>query len=313
VAPAAVSPDLLAGPQGFDDAGAVRLGDGRVGLYTVDFFPPVVDDLEAYGAIAAANSLSDIYASGGEARVVLNLAGFPEEWDEEVLEPVFRAAVATVMESGALWVGGHSVRSAEPLFGFAVFGDVSEDDLITNGGARAGDRLVLTKPLGAGSLTTGLKRGLANAEDVAAAARGMARLNRGGAAAMRAVGVRAATDITGFGLLGHAANLARASSVRLVLQASALPLYDGAAALARDGVFSGGSTRGKEALAEVVRVDDGVDAWMAKLCFDAETSGGLLVAVPAERLDDFLAALPADEPAAVVGEVAAGAPEVRLA
>ena len=286
--------------------------DGRIGLYTVDFFPPVVDDLEAYGAIAAANSLSDIYASGGEARVVLNLAGFPEEWDEDVLAPIFRGAVAKVMEAGALWVGGHSVRSAEPLYGFAVFGDVSEQDLVTNSGARAGDRLLLTKPLGAGSLTTGLKRGVTRAEDLSAAIAGMAHLNRGAAVAMRAAGVRAATDITGFGLLGHAANVARASGQRLVLDAAALPLYAGAAELAQQGVYSGGSARGRAGLGELVRIGPGVADWLATLCFDAETSGGMLIAVAPDALGAFHAALPAGDVAVEVGEVQAGAPEVLL-
>ena len=134
VAPAAVSPDLLAGPEGYDDVGAVRLHNGKVGLHTVDFFQPVVDDPAAYGAIAAANSLSDIYASAGEAKVVLNLAGFPKDWGSEILEPIFQAAVEKVMEAGALWVGGHSVVSEEPLYGFAIYGEVAEEDLATNDG-----------------------------------------------------------------------------------------------------------------------------------------------------------------------------------
>ena len=312
VAPAAQSPDLLAGPEGYDDAGAVRMADGRVSLHTVDFFPPVLDDLESYGAIAAANSLSDIYASGGEAKIVLNLAGFPEDWDEEVMAAVFRGAVAKIQEAGALWVGGHSVRSQEPLFGFAIYGEVSEDELITNGGARPGDRLVLTKPIGAGSITTGVKLQRTSDEDAATAAVLMGRLNRAAAQAMRVAGVKAATDITGFGLLGHAANLARASQVELRIEASALPLYPGAEALARDGVMSGGSTRGRETLAEVVDVADSVDSWLSGVCFDAETSGGLLVAVPADALGTFLAAVPDEEGAVVVGEVRAGGPRVHL-
>ena len=290
----------------------MRLGDGRVGLYTVDFFPPVVDDLEAYGAIAAANSLSDIYASGGEARVVLNLAGFPAEWDEEVLQPVFDAAVAKVLEAGALWVGGHSVRSSEPLYGFAVVGDVAEAELVTNGGGRPGDRLILTKPLGAGSITTGVKKGLSAEEDVAAAVAGMGRLNREAAAAMRAAGARTATDITGFGLAGHAGNLARASEVRLRIETSALPLYAGAAALAEQGVVSGGCARGRASLGDLVTVEDGVPEWLASICFDAETSGGLLVAVAPDAVAAFHAALPADQPAVEVGEIEAGAPGVHL-
>ncbi len=293
--------------------GAVRLENGRVGLHTVDFFPPVVDDPAAYGAIAAANSLSDIYASGGEAKVVLNLAGFPADWDQEVLEPIFQAAVEKVQEAGALWVGGHSVLSAEPLFGFAIYGEVEEKHLATNDGARPGDLLFLTKPVGVGSINTAVKKELAQEADVAAAVKGMARLNRKAAQAMRAVGVKAATDITGFGLLGHAANVARASKVILHLDASSIPLYPGAADLAQQGIFSGASKRGQQNLADFVQVGEQTPTWLAKICFDAETSGGLLVSVPLDRAQDFAAALPADEPVCQIGEVLEGEPAVVLA
>ncbi|RMH01358.1 MAG: selenide, water dikinase SelD [Planctomycetota bacterium] len=281
-------------------------------LFTADFFPPVVDDPAAYGAIAAANSLSDIYAMGGEAVAVLNLAGFPSDWDESVTGPILAAAAAKVQEAGALWVGGHSVRAAEPLFGFAVFGEVAEEDLVTNQGAQPGDLLYLTKPLGCGPLTTAGKRGRAPAEALAAAQRGMAHLNRSAAAAMRAAGIRAATDVTGFGLLGHAANLARGSGVRLVFRAVALPLYEGAAELAAAGVFSGAAGRGRSALADLVEVAAGVPLWLAELCFDAETSGGLLVAVPPEREEDFRSGFGDDPAPVLVGEVAAGPAAVRL-
>jgi len=287
VAPAAVSPDLLAGFQHYDDAGAVRLAPGRAGLYTVDFFPPVVDDPRAYGAIAAANSLSDIYACGGEAKVVLNLAGFPEEWGDEILGPLFEGAVEKVLEAGALWVGGHSVRSQEPLFGFAVFGEVSEKERVGHEGARAGDRLLLTKPLGAGSITTGVKKGKTKPEDAAAAIAVMARLNRPAAAALRASGARAATDVTGFGLLGHASNLAQASGARLQFRADRLPIYAGAAELAQRGIFSGGSARGRANLAGKVEVGAQVPEWLASLAFDAETSGGILACVPGGAVAAF--------------------------
>lgn len=312
VAPAADSPALLAGPDSFDDVGAVRLGDGRVGLHTVDFFPPVVDDAAAYGAVAAANSLSDIYAAGGEAKVVLNLAGFPEEWGDDILQPLFAAAVEKVQEAGALWVGGHSVRAAEPLFGFAVYGEVAEEDLVTNSGAKPGDLLFLSKPLGSGCITTGVKREQTEAAEVEAAVAGMARLNLGTAKAMRAAGVKAATDVTGFGLLGHAANIARASGVRMEIEAAALPLYPGAARLAQAGVFSGASARGARNLEAEVQVAPGVDEWLAKLGFDAETSGGLLICVPKERVAALHEAMPAGEELTAVGRVEAGDSGVRL-
>ena len=312
ITPAASSDALLAGPEGFDDAGAVRMADGRVGLHTVDFFPPVVDDPAAYGAIAAANALSDIYACGGEPKVVLNLAGFPEDWDEETILPIVDAAVAKVVESGAIWAGGHTVRSKEPLFGFAVFGEVAEDALVTNSGARPGDLLFLTKPLGCGPLNTAVKRGVADPGQVEAACAGMARLNDLAGAALGPAGVRAATDVTGFGLMGHAANLARASGVALNIKAVGLPLYEGAAELAAEGVLSGGVKRGRAALAEVTEVSDEVPSWLADICFDAETSGGILACVPEEGRAAFEAAFPPDLAPAFIGEVAEGPACVRL-
>lgn len=312
VAPAAQSPDLLAGPDGFDDVGAVRQANGLVGLHSVDFFPPVVDDAAAYGAIAAANSLSDIYASGGEPSVVLNLAGFPREWGDDILQPIFKAAVEVVQEAGALWVGGHSVLVEEPLFGFSVYGEVKEEHLVTNAAARPGDCLALTKPVGAASVTIAEKRGLASAEEVAAAVVLMRRLNKFGARAMRAAGVKAGTDITGFGLLGHAGNIARASNMVLHMDSTAVPFYQGAAAHAQNGVFSGGAARGRETLASLVTIADGVPEWLSSIGFDAETSGGLLVCVPADRVQDFEDAMPAEEPFAWVGEVREGAAQVVL-
>jgi len=312
VAPAAVSPDLLAGPDGYDDVGAIRLHNGKIGLHTVDFFPPVVDDARAYGAIAAANSLSDIYASGGEAKVVLNMAGFPKDWGIDVLTPIFEGAVEKVQEAGALWVGGHSVVSEEPLYGFAIYGEVREEDLATNDGARPGDLLFLTKPIGVGSINTAVKRDIADAADVAVAVAGMSRLNKRGAEAMRAVQAKAATDITGFGLLGHAANIARASEVVLHLEFGSLPLYPGAAKLAQQGIFSGGSGRGREHQGSFVSIGDKTPKWLADLAFDAETSGGLLVCVPPEKAKDFLDAIPEDEPIAHVGEVRSGQAGVVL-
>lgn len=294
----------------------MRLAPGRAGLYTVDFFPPVVDDPQAYGAIAAANSISDIYACGGEAKVVLNLAGFPEEWGEEILGPLFQGAVDKVMEAGALWVGGHSVRSQEPLFGFAVFGEVTESERIGHEGAQPGDRLILTKPLGAGSITTGVKKMKTKPEDAAAAVAIMARLNRPAAQAMRAAGVRAATDVTGFGLLGHASNLAQASGVRMQFRAEVLPLYAGAAQLAEGGILSGGAARGRAALVGKVEIGARVPAWLADVAFDAETSGGILACVPpaavARFREAYVAAGGQAAEAVEVGEILGGSPGVAL-
>ena len=282
-----------------------------VQLYTVDFFPPVVDDPAAYGAIAASNSLSDIWACGGEPKVVLNLAGFPADWDQETLNPIFDAAVQKVREAGALWVGGHSVRAEEPLFGFAVFGEVAEDLLVTQQGAKPGDHIYLTKPLGSGSITTGVKKGRVSPEQEQRAVEGMAELNKVAGAALRAAKVKAATDITGFGLLGHSFNMARASEVTLLLSAADLPLYDGAADLAADGIFSGAANRGREGLGSNVEIGAGVEDWMAALCFDAETSGGVLACINPDQVPAFLAEM-GDQMALKVGEVQEGPAKVVL-
>jgi selenide,water dikinase len=303
---------MLAGPDTFDDVGAVRQADGSVGLHSVDFFPPVVDDAEAYGAIAAANSLSDIYASGGTPSVVLNLAGFPRDWGDDILQPIFKGAVDVVMESGALWVGGHSVLAEEPLFGFSVYGSVAEEHVITNDAAKPGDLLALTKPLGAGTITTGAQRDQVSQEHVDAAVRLMRRLNDKGADAMRAAGVKSATDITGFGLLGHAGNIARASKVQMCIDSFSLPLMAGVEAYAQEGIFSGGSAKGRATLESMVTLGKNVPEWLSSVGFDAETSGGLLVCVPADRREDFAAAMPEDQPFAWVGEVREGGAQVIL-
>lgn len=311
VAPAAKSADLIVGPEGFDDAAALRR-DGKVQLYTTDFFPPVLDDPAFYGAVAAANSLSDIYAMGGEATAVLNIAGFPAEWGDEILAPIFQAATDKVLESGALWVGGHTMRTNEPFFGFAVYGEVREDQLVTNRGARAGDLLYLSKPLGAGTITTAAKKGKIETAHLRAASEGMARLNRAAAAAMRAAGVRAGTDITGFGLFGHAGNIARGSGVTIAFRAVSLPLYEGAGELAAKGVFSGGVERGKKSLGGLVDAARSLPPWLVDLCYDAETSGGILACVPPARRADYLAAFPAEQQPVWVGEVEPGPARVAL-
>lgn len=283
---------LLVGPQSVDDAGVVLLGEAeglpqgaRLALVqTVDYFPPVLDDPYLYGAVAAANSLSDVYAMGGRPLSVLNLAGFPKDFSPEWIAEIFRGGFDKVRESGAVLAGGHTVQGAEPLFGFAVTGTVDPERVVSNAGARAGDQLVLTKPLGMGSLTTGGKRGKAPADLVRAAAEIMATLNRDAAAAMNEVRAHACTDITGFGLVGHARNIALASGVTLRFEAAALPLVEGALELARAGVVSGGSGRSRAAIGAEVALSPDLDEARVSIAFDAETSGGLLIAVAPEEL-----------------------------
>jgi selenide,water dikinase len=313
VAPLAVGDDVILGPGGYDDVGAVRSSDdGRITLHTVDFFPPVVDDAFAYGAIAAANSLSDLYASGGKPSVVLNLAGFPKEWGSDVIEQVFAGAVHVVKQSGAKWIGGHSVQSAEPLYGFACFGECDESELIGNEGAQPGDLLFITKQLGAGSITTGVKRSVAAQEFIDAAVAGMMRLNDSASLAMKAADVKTATDITGFGLMGHAFNIARASKVSLKFDHSKLPFYNGALELAQQGVYSGASKRGREIYGPNVEIAADVPQAVSDICFDAETSGGILVCVQPDKASDFCNALGDEDLQSCVGEVVAGEAKILL-
>ena len=308
----AADPRLLIGPQTVDDAGVVLLGEAegvgagaRVALVqTVDYFPPVLDDPYLYGAVAAANALSDVYAMGGRPVSALNLAGFPKDFAPDWIREIFRGGFDKVREAGAVLAGGHTVQGPEPLFGFAITGVVDPERVVGNAGARPGDVLFLTKPLGMGSLTTGGKRGVAAPELVRQAAEVMATLNGRAAEAMGTVEAHACTDVTGFGLVGHARNIALASEVTLRFGLQDLPLVDGALDLARDGVVSGGSNRSRAAIGAEVLVEDGADAARVAIAFDAETSGGLLIAVApddAPRLHEALAAR--DVPACRVGHV----------
>ena len=305
---------LLVGPQTVDDAGVVLLGeaDGMPAgsslalVQTVDYFPPVLDDPYLYGAVAAANSLSDVYAMGGRPISALNLAGFPKDFSPDWIHEIFRGGFEKVREAGAVIAGGHTVQSAEPMFGFAVTGVVERAQLSANDGARVGDRLYLTKPLGMGTMVTAGKFQKITPEVMRPAAEQMATLNRAAAEAMNAVGIHACTDITGFGLMGHSHNIAKASQVCMRFQASQLPFFPGSLELAAAGVMSGGSGRGKLSLGPDVRLGEGVERARIDICFDAETSGGLLISVAAERaaaLERELAAR--DLPVCLVGEVVA--------
>jgi len=308
----AVDDRLLVGPQSVDDAGVVLLGEdegvlagSRVALVqTVDYFPPVLDDPFFYGAVAAANALSDVYAMGARPLSALNLAGFPKDFKSEWIAEIFRGGFDKLREAETILAGGHTVQGPEPLFGFAVTGVVDPQRVITNAGARAGDRLYLTKPLGMGSVTTGGKLGKASGDLMRRAAEVMATLNLAAAEAMAEVGARACTDVTGFGLLGHARNIAKASSVTLSFDAGALPIFEGALALAREGVVSGGSARSRSAIGDDVGLAEGLDPDLVRIVFDAETSGGLLICVPAEEAPTLERALAArDVPVHGVGEV----------
>ena len=293
-------PRLLVGRETFDDAGVFRLADDLALVQTVDFFAPIVDDPEAFGAIAAANALSDVYAMGGEPITALAIAAFPTgKLPLEVLTAILRGGEAVVREAGALIVGGHTVVDDEVKYGLAVTGRADPRRLLTNAQAVPGDRLVLTKPLGTGLVATAVKRGSAGAGDEDAMIASMRALNAVASRAALAVGARAATDVTGFGLLGHASHIARASDVTLVLHAAALPVLPGARTAWEGGARTGGAGRNATFVAEVT--DYGAaDDWARALLVDPQTSGGLLVAVPAGRLAEYLAAVAG---AVEIGEV----------
>jgi selenide,water dikinase len=274
---------LLVGPETMDDAGVVHV-EGIALVQTVDFFPPVVDDPRLYGAIAAANSLSDVYAMGGRPVSALTLASFPPLFPEDWLGEILLGGFDKVREAGAVVAGGHTVEG-EVQFGFACTGVVDPDAVAANAGAKAGDVVYLTKALGMGSMTTGAKANKISWDELKPAAEQMATLNSAAAEAMNAVGAHACTDVTGFGLMGHARNVAVASGVTMRLRSSDAPLFPGALELSQRGVLSGGSKRGQKALADEVSVDAGVDEALRNLLFDAETSGGLLIVLAADKAD----------------------------
>lgn len=273
-------PDLLAGTAGLEDAGVFRLDNERALVQTVDFFPPIVDDPRWFGRIAAANALSDVYAMGGRALTALNIVGWPKELGVEVLGEVLAGGLDKVNEAGAVLCGGHSVVDKEVKYGLAVTGLVDPQTFWSNSGAAEGDVLVLTKPLGMGPVSTAVKREVADAEMARRAMEQMATLNRGAAEAVGGCTVHAATDVTGFGLMGHSFEMADGAGLTLRIESASVPVFGGALQLAEQGVMSGGSKRGRANLDGKVEVLAAVPEALAGLFFDAETSGGLLLAVP---------------------------------
>ncbi len=287
-----------------------RLSPDRALVATVDFFTPIVDDPAAWGAIAAANALSDIYAMGATPLFALNLVGWPrDQVPFEVLGEVLRGAAQVATRANCLQLGGHSIDAVEPTFGMAVIGEVHPDRMLTNAGARAGDVLVLTKPLGTGILATALKRDALLETGMAEAVRSMTTLNDGAARAALKVGVSAATDITGFGLIGHLANVLEASKVAAEVSFEALPILPHARNLASRGVVPGGTQRNLEAAGRV-EWDPALSVADRYLCVDAQTSGGLLLVVPSENKEALLAELRAEQTpaAAVIGRIGDGPP-----
>jgi selenide,water dikinase len=278
-------PNLLVGLEVSDDAAVYRINDEVAVIQTLDFFTPVVDDPYDYGAIAAANAMSDIYAMGGQVTMALNICGFPEDLPAAVIAEILRGGAEKVAEAGGALAGGHTVDAPEPTYGMAVMGLVHPQRILTKGGARPGDVLVLTKPLGVGVITTVLKAGLADPAHVAAAVASMKRLNDEAARLIRELEIHAGTDVTGFALLGHSYEMAERSDARLRIHFDALPFLDGAKAYADDNLFPGGSCRNRDAYARAVKFPPGLSEEMQLLLFTPETSGGLLLAVAPHDLD----------------------------
>ena len=275
---------LIAGLEPPDDAAAYRISDDLAILGTLDFFPPLVDDPVAFGEIAAANALSDIFAMGGRVLFALSIAAFPEDLPREVLAAIFEAAAAKVREAGGVLAGGHTIRDAEPKYGLAVIGAAHPDRLFRKGGAAPGDTLLLTKRLGTGLLVSGRRSGAVEAADLDAAIAQMRQLNRAASEVLGRHAIVGATDVTGFGLLGHGLEMARASGARLAFDAASLPALTGALEAARAGIETGGAGHNRRFTAPALSVDPSVPAEHVALAHDPQTSGGLLVSVPAAIL-----------------------------
>ena len=276
------SDDLLVGLAPADDAAVYRLDDERALIFTLDFFPPVVDDPGDYGAIAATNALNDVFAMGGSPLLALSIAAFPESLPTATLGAIFAAADERVRTAGGLLAGGHTIRDEEPKYGLAVIGTVRPDGIWPKSGALSGDALFVTKPLGTGLIMSGYKRGDTGTQPLERAVHWMKTLNKDAAEALRQFEPSAVTDVTGFGLFGHAHEMAERSGVRIMLESERFPAIDGALDLARSGVRTSGDPRNREFAGPHVELD-GVSETLTALAFDPQTAGGLLVSLPAER------------------------------
>lgn len=300
---AADFPDLLVGLGAADDAAIYRLNDQQAIISTADFFPPVVDDPYDFGAIAAANAMSDIYAMGGQVLFAVNLVAFPDTLDKTILQAILRGGADKVAEAGGIVAGGHSVNDKEPKYGMAVTGVVHPDRIKRKGGARPGDVLALTKPLGVGVITTALKQEKAQTDYVATAVESMKRLNRQAAIAAIECGAHAMTDITGFGLLGHGHEMVAQSTVDFRIQLSRIPWLPGALTYGEAGAFPGGMDNNARHFSKWMTFAQDISYLFQDMLFTPETSGGLLVALPPEKVRAFTDMIPE---ATVLGVVEEG-------
>jgi selenide,water dikinase len=300
-------PNLIVGLEVSDDAAVYKINDEVAVIQTLDFFTPVVDDPYDYGAIAAANAMSDVYAMGGEVAMALNICGFPPDLPPGIIREILRGGAEKVAEAGGALAGGHTVDDEEPKYGLSVMGLIHPERVLTKAGARPGDVLVLTKPLGVGIITTALKGEVADPAHVTGAVESMKKLNRKAARLIQQVGAHACTDVTGFALLGHGHEVAEKSGVRLRFRAEDLPFLDGALRYAEEWLFPAGACRNQQCYERWVDFAPGISEEVQMLLFTPETSGGLLASVPQERLEE-VTRLFAEEghPCWIVGETLEG-------
>jgi selenide,water dikinase len=305
------SDDVLVGIEYADDAGVIRVSDEIAIIHTTDFFPPMVDDPYTFGRIAAVNALSDVWAMGGTPLAGMNLVSYPlAELGGDALKEILRGGLAALAEAGAVLAGGHTVEGQELLYGLAVTGTVHPEKIWRNAGAKPGDALLLTKPLGTGLVTTAAKAEMADPAHLSTALRWMSTLNREAAEALHDVGPHAVTDITGFGLAGHLAEMAEASGTAVEVDLESLPILPGALEAAATGLVPAGAGKNRTSVAAVLEVDGGADELRVDLCLDPQTSGGLLASITPEHTEGLVRRLPGS---AVVGRVVEGKPgTVRL-
>jgi len=282
-------PNLIVGMESADDAGVYKLSDDLAIIQTVDFFTPIVDDPYVFGQIAAANALSDVYAMGGIPLTAMNIVCFPiQTMDISILREILKGGLDKMREAGVTLVGGHSVEDPELKYGLSVTGRIHPSVVLTNVGAKAGDRLILTKPLGTGIINTAIKGGLATDESVESVTECMVRLNREASEVMQKIGANACTDITGFGLIGHALEMIRDTGKGMIIDASSVPLLPGAVDFAEMGLVPGGTYRNREFTISRTDIDPKLSPYVTDILFDPQTSGGLLIAVAEDRAEEMV-------------------------
>lgn len=300
-------PDLLVGLGSPDDAAVWKLDDKRGLVLTTDFFTPIVDNAYDYGRIAATNAISDVYAMGGTPFMAINIAALPPDLDPAILQQIMLGGAEAARDAGVAIAGGHTVRDAEPKYGLAVVGFVDLDAMFTKGGAQAGDALVLTKPIGFGTVTTALKRGQAQPDAVEVVTQWMTRLNRDASLLAREFALKAVTDVTGYSLLGHSSEMTLASGLAYNIEFDKIPFLNEALPYARQDIFPGGASDNREFYGPRVTFERDLAEWQKMMLFDPQTSGGLLMAVPAAKVDAFLSrAQDMHQPAWVIGKAVPG-------